>query len=185
MKLEVGKTYRTRGGLKATVQGERPGTWPFIGIVDGLPGFDAGWTASGKQHVGDGEYLLDLVAEWKELAPQEPVPWEWFGHALHFSGGSRCRFHLGTKVGPWIVSTIGDYFPSPKREPLNAPIGDEKPLFYETMVFPVMGVLDCGCPDHLGQEADWRRYATAQEATAGHMELCRKWELVPKGGSPQ
>ena len=179
MKIEVGKTYRTRAGKKARVVEwtQNPyDAWPFHGIIGSR---ERSWTLDGRAgFVPENNSIDDLVAEWEERA------WEWFGHALHFSGGSCCRFHLGTKVGPWIVSTVGDHAPFPDnvRRPLNAPIGDEKPLFYETMVFQVAGALGCGCPDHLGQEVDGRRYATAQEATAGHMELCRKWELVPKGG---
>lgn len=181
MKIEVGKTYRTRGGEKASVveRTQDPlDAWPFRGIIGRR---ERSWTWDGRAGiVPENDSFDDLIAEW-----EEPAIWEWFGHALHFCGSSRCKFHLGTKVGPWVVSTIGDYFPSPMREPLNSPVGDEKPLFYETVVFPVTGALGCGCPDHHGQEVDGRRYATAQEATAGHMGMCRKWESVPEGGSPQ
>lgn len=64
--------------------------------------------------------------------------WVWHGHAAHFIGGARCRFHLATTVagGRFIVSTVGDYYPDPKGE----------------------------------------RDQTAQDATAGHMALCRKWD---------
>ncbi len=35
--------------------------------------------------------------------------WEWFGNAGHFMCSQWCRFHLCTKVGPWLVSTVGEY----------------------------------------------------------------------------
>ena len=37
--------------------------------------------------------------------------WEWFGSAGHFICGQDCRFHLCTKVGPWLVSTVGELLP--------------------------------------------------------------------------
>lgn len=34
--------------------------------------------------------------------------WEWFGQAAHFICGRDCRFHLATKVGGYLVSTVGE-----------------------------------------------------------------------------
>ena len=102
--------------------------------------------------------------------------WVWHGHAAHFIGAQSCRFRLTTTVsdGRYVVSTVGDYFPLPNsRKP--AEIGHRR--LFETMVFPVDGAHDCGCPiitDH--QEHDFMGYKTAQDATAGHMALCRKWD---------
>jgi len=43
--------------------------------------------------------------------------WEWFGHAAHFICGQWCRFHMATKVGGYLVSTVGEYWPErPSRE---------------------------------------------------------------------
>lgn len=99
--------------------------------------------------------------------------WVWHGHAAHFIAASRCQFHMATTVagGSFVVSTVGDYFPNVEREELG--MG----RYFETMVFPVAGEHDCGCPiiDDF-QEHDFMGYKTAQEATAGHMELCRKWD---------
>ena len=37
--------------------------------------------------------------------------WEWFGSAGHLIVGSDCRFHLATLIGPWWVSTVGEWLP--------------------------------------------------------------------------
>lgn len=35
--------------------------------------------------------------------------WDWFGFAGHFICGSWCRFHLCTRVGAVLISTVGAY----------------------------------------------------------------------------
>lgn len=37
--------------------------------------------------------------------------WLWFGRAMHFICGSDCQFHMATKVGDYIVSTVGQLWP--------------------------------------------------------------------------
>lgn len=99
--------------------------------------------------------------------------WVWHGHAAHFIAAARCRFHLATTVagGRFVVSTVGDYFPRDERETIGLT------RFFETMVFPVDGVEDCGCSSISDyQEHDFMGYQTAQEATAGHLALCHKWD---------
>ena len=57
----------------------------------------------------------------------ENVPveeWEWFGSAAHFICGRWCRFHLATKVGPWLVSTVGEYWPDRGVREIHAQIHD-------------------------------------------------------------
>lgn len=41
------------------------------------------------------------------MIPQKD--WKWFGQAGHFICGQWCRFHLCTKIGRSIVSTVGLY----------------------------------------------------------------------------
>ncbi len=36
---------------------------------------------------------------------------QWFGNAGHFICGQWCRFHMTTKVGKYLVSTVGQYWP--------------------------------------------------------------------------
>jgi len=122
--------------------------------------------------------------------------WEWYGHAGHFICGQWCRFHMTTKVGDHLISTVGLYVPphqcggSERREnewlqqnPNGAEIGAER--FYETMVFEAgtpCDAPDCGCglPGVGGCERDFAGYQTPGEARKGHMEMCRKWA---RGGS--
>ncbi len=37
------------------------------------------------------------------------IDWEWFGNAGHFMCARWCRFHLCTKVGNYLISTVGEY----------------------------------------------------------------------------
>lgn len=114
--------------------------------------------------------------------------WEWFGLSGHFCCGAWCRFHLCTKVGPWIVSTVGQYVhprnsgsnEKIEREWLAAnPNGEEIGLgrFYETMVFKADGVCECGCgqPNIVPNELDSGCYNDMVSAREGHMRLCSKW----------
>lgn len=121
--------------------------------------------------------------------------WEWFGQAGHFICSRWCRFHLCTKVGPWLVSTVGEYVHprhSGGREDAEAAwlkrnwpgedIGPNRK--YETMVF-LSGVPcaspDCGCglPAIDGSEVECVGYNTAKDARAGHLALCNKWASAP------
>lgn len=131
--------------------------------------------------------------------------WEWFGHAAHFICGPSCRFHLATKVGDYLVSTVGEYVPdAPVRETLaqsrgitlegrgDARLADwlEKVGFeeigygrkYETMVFVVgdhrCTSNDCGCG--LPMPTNWSELETAAyndagSATRGHLAICEKY----------
>lgn len=99
--------------------------------------------------------------------------WEWFGGAGHFICGQDCRFHLCTKVGPWLVSTVGELLPDSNSWDIYADRvggippelrGDAKRAWflehvgfldvgsgrkYETMVFRLSAerctVADCDC----------------------------------------
>ena len=128
--------------------------------------------------------------------------WEWFGKASHFICGHDCRFHLATKVGPWLVSTVGEYLPDSNVREILAETrgitlkgkGDERRAswmqqvgyeeighgrMYETMVFragaPCGGDCGCGVPTIDGTSLDFRGYNNAGDATAGHMALCEAW----------
>jgi hypothetical protein len=130
--------------------------------------------------------------------------WRWFGHAAHFICGQDCRFHLATQIGPWLVSTVGEYLPDSNVREILADsrgiqlqgqgdarradwmrkvgwesIGYER--LYETMVFragkPCQST-ECGCglPELAsGSELDFEGYNTAGDATRGHYRMCEKW----------
>lgn len=55
-----------------------------------------------------------------------PEKWEWFGHAAHFICGRWCRFHLATKVGDYLISTVGEYWPERGSREIHARIHDAK-----------------------------------------------------------
>jgi hypothetical protein len=117
--------------------------------------------------------------------------WEWFGVVGHYICGQWCRFHLATMVGPWLVSTIGEYV-----HPLHSK-GNEKDEAewmrvnwpgedigcgrkYETMVFKAGARCtkkgcECNMPAIGGSELDIHGYQTRGQAQAGHLQMCKKW----------
>lgn len=106
------------------------------------------------------------------------TPWRWCGYAHHFIGGADCRFSLATFVadGRWLVSTVGDYRPDG-----GAPrsLGSVPSDLFETMVFECdpSVLTEDGEPSVLSWIEDWcARYATASEATEGHLQLCAEYE---------
>jgi len=127
----------------------------------------------------------------KPFNPRKSVPiakWQWFGNVGHFCCGKWCRFHLTTKIGKYLVSTVGEYIhPSHsggnelkesewvKNNWPGEDVGCGRK--FETMVFETNGTCDCGCglPYIVPNELDFAGYNTHAEATAGHMKMCRVW----------
>lgn len=143
-----------------------------------------------------------------------PVPrneWEWFGVASHLIVGSDCRFHLATHVGPWLVSTVGEWLPDSSTWDIYTNTrgvtlegrGDARRAdflkkvgfieigagrLYETMVF-ALGDERCAEPDcNCGQQlvADWGEldsdaYNNRRDAQRGHYAMCEKWAAKPAG----
>lgn len=136
-----------------------------------------------------------MTTENSEIKTREtPLPaeqWEWFGLAAHFICGRWCRFHMATKVGEYIVSTVGLYVhPSDsgssesaeaeffKRNPLGQDIGCGRK--FETMVFRFTHYCEtvecnCGLPRFDPNELDFRAANAVREARDNHMTLCKKW----------
>lgn len=107
--------------------------------------------------------------------------WVWQGHPAHLCVADRCQFRLNTRVGRWVVSTVGEYYPigSDMHNSKPEPIGGGKEALYETYVFGAGETLGCGCVDITDtEEVEGRRYGTAAEAQAGHLEMCRKYASV-------
>lgn len=50
--------------------------------------------------------------------------WQWFGQAAHFICGDKCRFHMATKVGRYLVSTVGEYWPERSSREIHAGVYD-------------------------------------------------------------
>lgn len=137
------------------------------------------------------------------MIPREE--WEWFGTAGHLIVGQDCRFHLATIVGPWLVSTVGEYLPDSVVREVMAESrgialegrGDERLSSwmreagyeeigfgrkYETMVFRIGDArcadpeCDCGMPI-VGEwaELDADGYNRRGDAQRGHYVMCEKW----------
>jgi hypothetical protein len=99
--------------------------------------------------------------------------WIWLPHAQHFIGAYSCQFRLGTYVGKYIVSTVGEYR---GMEDIGC---DRK---YETYVFKAKrmpkGKDVCeACPFTVSDflEIDSLGANTAKEAFKNHYKLCSKW----------
>lgn len=107
--------------------------------------------------------------------------WEWFGSPAHLIVGRDCRFHMATRVGAWLVSTVGEWLPDSASWDIYAgrvggiPAGlrgDERRDWFlenvgfieigagrkfETMVFRAgerCAIPECGCGG-LPAAADW------------------------------
>jgi hypothetical protein len=130
--------------------------------------------------------------------------WRWFGSAGHLIVAEWCRFHLCTQIGPFLISTVGEYVPDEavreihcvahgiilegqgdaRRYDYMRKVGYQEIGYgrtYETMVFRTTGEVchaagcGCGLPLIDGHDLDMRGYLTAGAATIGHLELCRQY----------
>jgi hypothetical protein len=118
--------------------------------------------------------------------------WEWFGTPGHLCVAHDCRFHLTTKVGPWLISTVGEWVPPEHARDeawmkANWPgqeIGAGRK--YETYVFKAgercveKKCARCGLPVNQGPELDSRSANTPGDANRNHMALCKKWAKKEK-----
>lgn len=120
--------------------------------------------------------------------------WKWFGCPGHFICGCWCRFHLFTVIGPWMISTVGEYV-HPRHS--NGNERDDKKWWnenwpgedigmdrkYETMVFRAGKPCNsetcmCGAPEVGSSELDFLPANTRVEATENHMQLCNHWAAL-------
>jgi len=102
--------------------------------------------------------------------------WKWFGNAGHFCCADNCKFHLYTKVGKYLISTVGEYFSSITGEKTTLSGWDK--FFYETMVFKAGKACHCGCGMSIAKdwtELDRIYYEKPKEANEGHLGMCKKW----------
>jgi hypothetical protein len=107
-----------------------------------------------------------------EVIPESE--WVWQGHAGHFCGADYCKFRLSTRVGSYLISTIGDYLPAGTNT--CTPLTSDPTSFFETSVFRAGEALECGCtymdsPSPL----EGVHYETAAAAQRGHVDLCKKY----------
>jgi hypothetical protein len=129
--------------------------------------------------------------------------WQWFGKPGHFICAYDCRFHMCTKVGDYLVSTVGEYLPDESIREIKAQqrgfvlegrgdmrradymekVGYEEIGYarkYETMVFKTDGTscdsedCNCGVPGIIPTELEMGAYNDAGAATTGHLAICEK-----------
>lgn len=60
------------------------------------------------------------------MGAKKKVKLEWFGNAGHLIVSHWCRFHLTTKVGKYLVSTVGEYYPERAVREIHAEVHDPK-----------------------------------------------------------
>ncbi|MBP8235143.1 MAG: hypothetical protein KAY22_22860 [Rhizorhabdus sp.] len=100
--------------------------------------------------------------------------WKWYGYAGHLCVGSRCAYHLSTRIGKYLVSTVGHYLPNPKTGVMET-IGSGE-AYFETQVFNCGGEEETGDPIILSYDTvDGKRYAKSIDAERGHYEFCQKY----------
>jgi len=99
--------------------------------------------------------------------------WKWYGYAGHLIVSARCAYHLTTRIGDYLISTVGDFRPDGDE---RAPIGAGPDAFFETYVFDCLGEDKEGNPI-LKEfcEIDGQRYAESLLAEKGHYRYCRKY----------
>lgn len=136
--------------------------------------------------------------------------WKWYGQATHFICANECRFHMATRVGALLVSTVGAWMQDSIRksfldeenglakwEAWIAPglrLGLTKPngmhvigaeRFYETAIFEIGGYCetpdcDCGGLPNIGENVAMIGYSTSAEAQAGHIDVCEEYSTDEK-----
>lgn len=112
------------------------------------------------------------------MAEASQADWKWYGYAGHFIGGKKCAFHLCTRIGLYLISTVGDYCPNGKRETLGA----SENSWFETFVFHCDGEKPSGDPNILDfMELDSERYEKSIEAERGHYRYCEKYAALSSG----
>jgi hypothetical protein len=103
--------------------------------------------------------------------------WKWYGYAGHLIISRDCAYHLNTRVGSFVVSTVGAYYPKGQKEMER--IGAGKHDFFETYVFHCMGEVN-GDAVVNHSEIDGKRYKNSRKAEAGHYAMCWKWRAKDK-----
>lgn len=102
--------------------------------------------------------------------------WVWMPHAGHFICGSRCLFKLNTRVGKYIISTVGELRDIRNNEDIGfEEIGCDRK--YETMVFKATKAKDKCCPYRMKKPSalDFEGYNDPGKAYKGHLKMCLKW----------
>ena len=101
--------------------------------------------------------------------------WVWYGYPCHLIVSAYCLFHMGTRIGNVLVSTVGDYRPD-GPDNLVRTLPASPGSYYETMVFLCDGEDEDGDPNVIDWgEIDVDVYDTHRNARNGHRAICEKW----------
>jgi hypothetical protein len=98
--------------------------------------------------------------------------WKWYGYPGHLCVGHKCAFHLSTRIGKYLISTVGDYR-KVDGDGLPQEIGSGR--LFETFVFPCDGETEFGDPANDLNSIDSECYNDSKKAEDGHYEMCYKW----------
>ena len=109
--------------------------------------------------------------------------WQWFGDTAHFICGHDCLHHLATRVGNYMVSTVGNYRPRHKWTLPGPVMPDAEEVGYnrkyETYVFRITNGngCDCGCglPSIDLSEIDSLSANDGVTSNRNHVAMCRKY----------
>lgn len=103
--------------------------------------------------------------------------WYWCGYAGHLIVADQCRYHLNTRVGNVIVSTVGDYRPSHKGGERER-IGCDR--FFETYVFRAKDTARPEGEPLSYSEIDSAGTDDSEESESQHYAMCEKWASAEK-----
>lgn len=94
--------------------------------------------------------------------------WVWYGFPGHFVGGNDCVYHLCTRIGTHLISTIG-LWRTKEEEILSLGLGNDD--IFELMIFVCDGEDENGNPV-IGKEMYREHFSTSIEAEMRHREVC-------------
>ena len=99
--------------------------------------------------------------------PAPEVTEKWYGYAGHLCVAHDCAYHLCTRIGGYLISTVGHYIP--RLSDSMTTIGSGENDYFETYAFVCSGEDEDGNPILTNgySEIDGERYATSNEAEAG------------------
>ena len=131
--------------------------------------------------------------------------WVWMPHAGHLIVGHDCRFHLTTRVGKHLISTVGEWWPDETVREIHANVhyivlegkGDARAAdflkkcgymeigagrTYETMVFPAKKSDERCCPWTAASwdSIDMGGYNDPGDAYEGHLPIFPKHQTINK-----
>lgn len=105
--------------------------------------------------------------------------WTWYGTSGHYICAHRCLFHLCTKVGKYLVSTVGE-MPSDPSDTDSSLVEIGIGRKYETMVFRWKGICKepdcrCGMPFIIPSEIEMLPANQRGDAAKNHYKACLRY----------